>query len=103
ASIEPCIAVLHPPELLKSLPECCEERGSFQVVLGIAHQYADPPHTLGWLCACRSQPCRRRAAEKPNEFTTSHRFPEEPIAQPIRAGNGDRRNGRIVNFATQEP
>src|SRR5207302_806680 len=72
ASVEPCVAVLHPPELLKSLPECGEERRSFQVVLGIAHQYADPPHALGLLCACGSRPCRRRAAEKCDEVAPFH-------------------------------
>src|ERR1700730_8389521 len=32
-----------PTELLKSLPECGEERRSFHVVLGIAYQDADLP------------------------------------------------------------
>jgi hypothetical protein len=59
ASVEPDVAVLRPPELLKFLPECREERRSFQVVLGIAHQHADAPHPLGLLRARRERPCCR--------------------------------------------
>src|SRR6516225_6547585 len=57
ARVEPDVAAFHPPELLKSLSECGEEPWSFQVVLGIAHQHANPPHMLGLLRACRKRPC----------------------------------------------
>src|SRR5262249_41133594 len=86
ASVEPHVAVLHPPELLKSLPECGEERRSFQVVLGIAHQYADPPHALGSLSACGSRPRRGRPAEQrdePSPPQIEHLAAPLPSASPL--------------------
>src|SRR5262249_9097741 len=71
ACVEPDVAVLHPPELLKSLPECGEERRSFQVVLGIAHQHTDAPHPLALLRARRERP-RSRATEQCDEFAACH-------------------------------
>src|SRR5262249_10683224 len=74
AGVEPDIAGLHPPELLKSLPECGEERRSFQVVLGIAHQHADPPHALGLLRAC-GRPADCSAAENRSDLPPLHSTP----------------------------
>src|SRR5437016_1714566 len=66
------LAVLRPPELLKCLPECREERRSFQVVLGIAHQHADASHALWLLRPRHERPRGRRAAEQRDERATPH-------------------------------
>src|SRR5262249_15863836 len=55
----------------KSLPECGEERRSFQVVLGIAHQHTDAPHPLALLRAPRERP-RGRTAEQRHERAPVH-------------------------------
>src|SRR5262249_8219278 len=73
--VESDVAAFFPPELLKSLPECGEERRSFQIVLGIAHQHGDPPHPLGLLRACNKRPRGRSATNHFDEITPSHGRP----------------------------
>src|SRR5262245_42112358 len=65
------IAAYRPSTLLEPLPECREAGPCFRIVLGKAHQHADPPHLVGLLRARRERP-RGRAAEKRDERTALH-------------------------------
>ena len=72
ASVDPDVAVLHPPKLLESLPERRDIGLSFPVALGKRHQHADPPHLVALLRTRRKRPHRRRAAEKRDELAPLH-------------------------------
>src|SRR5262249_36148904 len=94
------VTSLSPPELPESLSERRDMGLYFQVALGIAHQHADPPHSIRLLCPRRQWPRRSRAAEQREELTAlhvEHRFP----------GAGPRRNckdgGRAVHFTCETP
>ena len=50
------VATLHPPELLKFLPECGDEALSYRVTLDKAHQHANSPRRAGLLRACVERP-----------------------------------------------
>src|SRR5262249_1727881 len=69
--LEPDVAAIHPPELLKPLVQRRDPRGRFRIVLGVRHQHADAPHPLAVLRPCRERPrpCTgRRAAEQRDDF-----------------------------------
>jgi hypothetical protein len=59
---------LRPAKLLESLPERRVPGLCVRVALGIAHQHADAPHTLG-LRARRERPREHRAAKRDYEFS----------------------------------
>ena len=81
AKVELDIAAFRPPELLKSLPECAHVSLKFRVALGMRHQHADVPHAVRLLRTRCEGPCRRRTADKRDEFAPSH-FPEAPDKTP---------------------
>src|SRR5262249_49505370 len=77
------VVALRPPELLECLPESCQISLSFEVVIGIRHQPANPPHPARLLRARRERP-RRRAAEKrddlaPFQLTNLHALPSQGL------------------------
>src|SRR5262249_48657482 len=70
ANVDPYVAAVRPPELLECLPKCCDPGLCFPVVLGIAHQHADAPHSVG-LRPRRERP-RDRTAEQRDELAAPH-------------------------------
>src|SRR5262249_33016540 len=74
ARVELDVATFHPPELLKCLAECGEERWPFQVVLGVAHQHTDPPHSVR-LRTRGKRPRSRRARNNFYEISPPHVLP----------------------------
>src|SRR6516164_11301637 len=78
------IAFFRPSTLLEPLPECREAGPRCLIVLGEAHQYADPPHSVGLLRARRHRPSGHCAAEKRNE-----RAPLHSITSSARANRVD--------------
>ncbi len=62
--VDPDVAALRPPELLKFLPERRDERLCFAVALRTSHQHADALHLHGFLRACRERPCCRAAEQR---------------------------------------
>ena len=64
AVVDADIVAFRPSTLFKPLPEAREAGLCFGIVLGEAHQRADPPHPLGLLRANRERPRCRRAAEQ---------------------------------------
>jgi hypothetical protein len=66
------IAAGSPAELLEPLMERTGAQPSFRIVLGVEHQYADPPRGLAMLRARREGPgCS--ATDEGNEIAPSHR------------------------------
>ena len=76
ASFDPNVAAIRPPELLKSVPECCDKALCLQVAFGKSHQHSDPPHRLGLLRAHRERPSCRRSANQRDELASLHCLPE---------------------------
>ena len=70
AILDPGVAALRPPELLEPVPERRNMGLCFQVALGMAHQYTDPPHPLALLRARRERPSSR-TAERGYQFPPS--------------------------------
>ena len=68
AKVDPEVAALNPPELLKALPERRDPSLRFRVALGIPYQRSDAPYPLGLLSPRRNRPRRRRAAEQRDEL-----------------------------------
>src|SRR5262249_36195800 len=79
ANVDPYVAAVRPPELLECLPKCCDPGLCFPVVLGIAHQHADAPHSIGHLRARRERP-RRRAAEPRDDLAAHHSITSSAMA-----------------------
>src|SRR5262249_6187391 len=65
------IAFFRPSTLLEPLPECREAGPRCLIVLGEAHQYADPPHSVGLLRPRRERPRGSRAAQCGKQFPPS--------------------------------
>src|SRR6516162_6460906 len=76
ASVNPNVASLHPPELLKSVPECCDKALCLRVAFGKAHQHSDPPHRLGLLRKRRERPYSSRTDNSFYENAPSHGLPQ---------------------------
>src|SRR5262249_2844477 len=76
------IAAFRPSTLLEPLPECREAGLTFRVVLGEAHQHANPPHSVALLRARRKRPCRR-AAEQRHELAPLHSITSSAIASSV--------------------
>ena len=85
AIVEADIATLRPSASFQPLPERCEARLRFRIVLGDGHEHADAPHPAGLLRARRERP--RRAAP-PSSVMNSRRFIRSP-----------RRRGRAASAA----
>src|SRR5262249_33154619 len=66
------VAGFRPSTLIEPLPECREAGFCLRIVLGEAHQHADPPHSVALLRARRERPRRRRAAEQRDELPSPH-------------------------------
>src|SRR5262249_14992277 len=92
ARVELDVAAFHPPELLKCLAECGEERWPFQVVLGVAHQHTDPPHSVR-LRTRGKWPRSRRARNNFYEISPPHVLPPRGSGRRYRIGL--RQNPRI--------
>src|SRR6516165_4552985 len=73
------IAAFRPSTLPEPLPECREAGPYFRIVLGKAHQHADPPHSVGLLRARRERP-HRRAAEQRDELAALHSITSSAMA-----------------------
>src|SRR6516162_9021674 len=72
------IAFFRPSTLLEPLTECREAGPRCLIVLGEAHQYADPPHSVGLLRPRRERPRGRRTAYKRNEIASVHSSTSSP-------------------------
>src|SRR5262249_35817051 len=66
------IATLRPSTFFESLPERCDPRLGYRIVLGEIHQHADPPHPLWLLRARGKRPRDRSATHYFDEITPSH-------------------------------
>jgi hypothetical protein len=72
ASVDADIAAFRPSTLFQPLPECRKASLCLRIVLGEAHQHADPPHSVGLLCARRERPRCGSAAEQRDELAAFH-------------------------------
>src|SRR5262249_28795424 len=61
-----------PARLCQPLVERPEIGLIIDIVCGCGKQYADAPHLLRLLRACRERPCRRRVAEQRDELAAFH-------------------------------
>ena len=71
AFIEVCVPPLDPAQGLQGFSECCNAR----LPLGVSrnsNQYANAPHALALLRACRERPSSHRAAEQRDEVAPFH-------------------------------
>src|SRR6516165_4602644 len=92
AGVDPYVAAFRPPELLERFPKCCDPGLCFRVDLGIAHQHADSPHSVGLLRARRKRP-GHRAPDERDELAAAH-----SITSSARASS-DGGNSRSSAFA----
>src|SRR5215813_14455020 len=81
------IAFFQPSTLLEPLPECREAGPRCLIVLGEAHQYADPPHSVGLLRPRRERPRGSRAAQCGKQFPPSDGDCHTPLPCEVRKGN----------------
>src|SRR6516165_10098503 len=77
------IAAFRPSTLLEPLPECREAGPYFRIVLGKAHQHADPPHSVGLLRARYERPRGCRAAEQRDERAPFHSITSSARASKV--------------------
>src|SRR5262245_52783694 len=75
ANINPHVSTFGPTQFLKALPERCNASLAFRVFGSRTHEYTDPRNLLALLCPHRNRPYGRRAAEKCDELSPSHRRP----------------------------
>jgi hypothetical protein len=64
---------IRPAQLPQALPKSANPSLSFWITLGICHQHADAPHSLGLLRPRRERPrSRRGAAEQGYQLASSY-------------------------------
>src|SRR5262245_31382567 len=69
------IAVDRPAKLLKLLPEHHGAALTSRIVLGVQHQRADAPHSIGLLRPRRERPRGHRTADVRDELSPPHELP----------------------------
>jgi hypothetical protein len=72
AILDAHVAACDPSQLLQSLLECRYAGLTFWIVCGRVHKHADQPHLFGLLCTRGDRSCGSCAAEKRDEFPSSH-------------------------------
>src|SRR5262249_51153977 len=70
APVDPKVAALFPAEIRQPLAQGGGARLPFRIVLGVAHQHADPSPALARLRPERPRPCQR-AAQQGDKVSTS--------------------------------
>jgi hypothetical protein len=63
---------IRPAQLAQALPKSANPSLSFWIALGICHQHADAPHSLGLLRARRERPDDRSAAKHDDKIAPSY-------------------------------
>jgi hypothetical protein len=81
--IEADVAAFAPPELLKTLPECCEIGLPDRIRLSESHDHANAAHTFALLCARRKGPSCG-AAQEDDKIAPFH--PDPIASDPPPAG-----------------
>ena len=72
ARFDPHVAADDPAQLREPLQERADARLLFRIVCGGGQEYADAPHPLALLRACRERPRGCRAAEQRDELAPLH-------------------------------